>query len=122
VLKLIVLIKRRRGLDSAEFRRLYEQEHAPLAKRVVPAELDARILHYVQNHALAPRTGEPAYDCVTEIGFADESGVRAWTEWYRGPGGRVLREDEERFMDLDARVVLLSDERTITQRPIEEES
>lgn len=117
MVKLVVLLKRRPDLTLAEFCAYYEQRHAPLAARTIPPEVGDGITHYVQNHALAlgssSSTSEPPYDCVTEFGFADVDGLRRWAAWYAGPGGQVLRDDEERFMDTSRRVVVATDERHV---------
>ncbi|MFF3567565.1 EthD domain-containing protein [Nocardia jiangxiensis] len=113
---MIVLIARRPGLTLEEFCRYYEFEHAPLAARVIPADVSAVIKHYQQDHALriGRSPADPAYDCVTEFEFEDLAGLRIWTEWYRGPGGKVLRDDEENFMDIGRRVIVVTDVRPAT--------
>ena len=58
---------------------------------------------------------DPPYDCVTEIGFDDVAGMERWTRWYLGEEGKVLRDDEEHFMDPSQRVVIVTDER----RPVD---
>jgi uncharacterized protein (TIGR02118 family) len=115
VIKLIALIKRREDVTQEEFRDYYEQRHAPLFQRTIPHDVRAAIVRYVQNHAvvLGSGTNAPAYDCVTEIGFEDLDGMRLWSEWYRGDGGKVLRDDEEHFMDPSQRVVIVTDERDL---------
>ena len=115
MIKIVALIKRRADVSLAEFCDYYEHRHAPLFQRTIPPEVADAITHYVQNHALQLGSGatEPAYDCVTEIGFADLAGVRVWSEWYLGEGGKVLRDDEERFMDPGQRVVIVTDERDL---------
>lgn len=118
VIKLIVLIKRRPDLTLEEFCTYYEHRHAPLFARSIPPEVAAAITHYVQNHAVPLGTGSSAaYDCVTEIGFDDLEGMRRWTTWYLGDEGKVLREDEEHFMDPGQRVVIVTDERRIGTNP-----
>jgi HSP20 family molecular chaperone IbpA len=71
------------------------------------------IIHYVQNHAARLRgsSTDPAYDCVTEIGFEDLAGMKRWSDWYLGDEGKILRDDEENFMDPRQRVVIVTDER-----------
>ena len=110
MIKIIALIKRLPGMTAAEFRTHYEERHAPLFHRSIPDDVARAITHYVQNHAVGLGTGttEPAYDCVTEIGFDDLAGMRLWSDWYLGDGGQVLRDDEERFMDPRQRVVLVT--------------
>lgn len=111
MIKIVALLKRRADLTPAEFAEHYEHRHAPLFARVIPPEVEQVITHYGQNHAVDLGGREPAWDCITEIGFRDMAGVRVWSDWYAGPHGAVLREDEERFMDTAARVVVVADER-----------
>jgi hypothetical protein len=112
MIKIVALIKRRGDVSLAEFCDHYEHRHAPLFHRTIPPEVADAITHYVQNHALQLGSGvtEPAYDCVTEIGFADLAGLRVWSDWYLGEGGKVLRDDEEQFMDARQRVVIVTEE------------
>jgi hypothetical protein len=115
MIKIVALIKRRPDVTLEEFCHYYEHHHAPLFARTIPPEVADAIKHYVQNHALQlgrSRT-DPPYDCVTEIGFDDVSGMQLWTNWYLGEGGQVLRDDEETFMDPRQRVVIVTDERQI---------
>ncbi len=115
MIKIVALLKRRPDVTLEEFCTYYEQHHAPLFARTIPSEVAAAIKHYVQNHAL--RLGgsdtDPPYDCVTEIGFDDVAGMTLWTRWYLGEDGKVLRDDEETFMDPRQRVVIVTDERNI---------
>jgi uncharacterized protein (TIGR02118 family) len=115
MIKIIALLKRRPELTLEEFSRYYEHEHAPLAARSIPPEVARAIKRYVQNHAiqLGRSQTDPPYDCVTEIGFDDVAGMELWTNWYLGEGGKVLRDDEEHFMDTGRRVVIVTDERDI---------
>jgi len=112
MVKIVALLKRREGVSLEEFCDYYEHHHAPLFHRSIPPEVADAITRYVQNHALQLGSGgtEPAYDCVTEIGFADLAGMRLWSEWYLGEEGAVLRDDEERFMDPRRRVVIVTEE------------
>lgn len=106
--KIVALIPRRPDLTPERFRAIYEGEHAPLFHRTIPEPVADAIVWYSQDHAVALGRGVPAYDCVTEIGFADLEGVHVWSDWYRGPAGQVLRDDEERFMDVARRVVIVT--------------
>jgi hypothetical protein len=116
VIKIVALIPRRADLTLEEFREYYEHRHVPLFRRVIPPEVADAIIHYVQNHAvrLGDGTTEPPYACVTEIGFDDLDGMRVWSRWYLGEDGKVLRDDEEHFMDTSRRVVIVTDERDLT--------
>ena len=117
MIKIVALIKRRPDVTLEEFCQYYEQHHAPLFARSIPPDVTEAIKHYVQNHALrlGRSSTDPPYDCVTEIGFDDLAGMERWTNWYLGEGGKVLRDDEEHFMDPSKRVVIVTDER----RPVD---
>lgn len=112
MIKLVALIKRRSDVSLEAFCDYYENRHAPLFQRSIPADVAASIKRYVQNHAvlLGSSATAPAYDCVTEITFEDLSGMRLWSEWYLGDGGAVLRDDEKNFMDPSQRVVIVTEE------------
>jgi uncharacterized protein (TIGR02118 family) len=113
MIKIIALIRRRADMSPEEFRDYYERRHVPLFHRTLPADVADAIRHYVQNHAVRHGDGrtEPPYDCVTEIGFDDLAGKQRWSDWYLSEAGKVLRDDEENFMNLRQRVVILTDER-----------
>jgi len=115
MIKIVALLKRRPDVTLEEFSRYYEHQHAPLAARSIPPDVAGAIKRYVQNHAvrLGDSATDPPYDCVTEISFDDEAGMELWTNWYLGEGGKVLREDEENFMDPRQRIVIVTDERDI---------
>lgn len=111
MIKMVALLKRRPDLTLEEFCAYYEQRHAPLFLRAIPADVAEAIKYYRQNHAVRVGHADPAYDCVTEFKFENLAGLRVWSMWYRGEGGRTLRDDEENFMDIGRRVVLVTDER-----------
>ena len=115
MIKVIALIKRRPDVTLEDFCEYYEHRHAPLFHREIPPEVADAIKSYVQNHAvrLSRSKTDPPFDCVTEMGFDDVAGMEVWTKWYLGKGGKVLRDDEENFMDPRRRVVIVTDERDI---------
>jgi uncharacterized protein (TIGR02118 family) len=112
VIKVLAGLKRRPGLTPEEFATYYLETHVPLFRRVLPAEIAAGLEHYVQNHAvrLGRGTTDPPFDCVTEMGWRDLEAMQRWNAWYLSPEGKVLRDDEENFMDRDARVVVVTEE------------
>jgi uncharacterized protein (TIGR02118 family) len=117
VIKIVALITRRPDLTAEAFREYYHHRHAPLFRRVIPPEVADAIVHYVQNHTvrLGDGTNDPPYDCITEIGFDDLDGMRTWSRWYLGDEGRVLRDDEEHFMDPGRRVVIVTETMDLTE-------
>ena len=111
MIKLVAMLKRREDLSLDEFRAYYTDTHVPLFVRTIPPDIADAITHYVQNHAVQlGETTDPAFDCIVELGFDDLDGLRRWTSFYLGPEGHVLRDDEEKFMDVDKRVVVVTEE------------
>lgn len=117
MIKVIATLKRRPGMTPEEFSKYYFEHHAPLARRVIPPEVASGIRRYVQNHAIRLGRGasEPPFDCITEIGFDDLAALQRWRAWYEGPDGQVLRNDERNFMDVGARIVVVTEERVPPQ-------
>ena len=97
MIKIVALIKRKPDLSFEQFSDYYLHEHAKLCWSLAPPEVAERVVLYSQSHARALGRGPASapFDCVTEIGFADEDGLRAWNEWYLGPDGAELRADED---------------------------
>ncbi|MGE0066511.1 MAG: EthD domain-containing protein [Solirubrobacterales bacterium] len=110
MIKVVAMLRRREGLTHEEFFAYYEEKHLPLAWGLLPDEVTAVVVHYVQNHARRLGGSEPPFDCVTEIGFADADGMRVYNEWYLGPGGAAIRADEDNFVDKERSKVLITDE------------
>ncbi len=105
MIKIIEFVKRKAGLSPEEFRKYYEEVHAPLAVK----HLGQYYAKYTRNYVERSIEGEvPQFDCVTEMWFNDGRAAQALLRALGGSGasngyqtelGRVFREDEERFMD-----------------------
>ena len=111
MIKLVALLRRRSDLSPHEFRAYYVEQHVPLFRRTLPADMATVVKRYTHNHAvLFPVSeGGAPFDCVTEFEFDDLDGLRRWTSWYYGPGAQVLRDDENNFVDLSQRVVVVTE-------------
>lgn len=114
MIKVIALLKRKPGVTPEQFSDQYFNRHAALFRRVTPQDVLAGIPHYVQNHAITLGDGrsEPPYDCVMEMGFVDLASKDRWRAFYESPAGKVLRDDEELFMEPSERIVIVTEERT----------
>jgi uncharacterized protein (TIGR02118 family) len=111
VVKLIGLLKRKPGMTLGEFSRYWEEQHGPLVARVFPGAK-----RYVQNHpAKLSEGGEPQVDGVVELWFDDLESFRAASEFYLGDGGKVIRDDEEKFIDRSQMVFFVGEEKVIKQ-------
>jgi len=106
MVKGIALLKRKPGLSPEEFRKHYEGSHAPLALKLVPT-IRKYVRNYVTTTAFPPGAEEPEYDCITEQWFDDMEGFQAMMDTAGTEDGRVIAEDEEKFLDRTKTVYIL---------------
>jgi uncharacterized protein (TIGR02118 family) len=93
--KLVLLVRRKDGMNRDEFRRYYESTHAPLA-----AGLMAKCTHYVRNFVDEEVSGPLDFDVVTEFWFDAEGSFQdAMAPLASAATMQTLEEDEARFMD-----------------------
>jgi len=107
VLKLTFCLRRKPGLSLPEFQDYWLNKHGPLVRRLQPALGMAR---YVQVHrrddelglGLAKVRGAPEpYDGVAELWWESEEAFKASGRTPEGrEAGRLLLEDEAKFIDL----------------------
>jgi uncharacterized protein (TIGR02118 family) len=107
VLKLTFCLRRLSSLSLAEFQDYWLNQHGPLVRRLQPALGMAR---YVQVHRRADTLGDGAramrgapqpYDGVAELWWESDEGFRASGRTPEGrEAGRLLLEDEAKFIDL----------------------
>ena len=99
--KVIVLLKRKKGMSFDEFKRAYEAKHAIVGRSVAPL-----MRKYVRNFLtpasseLAPE-GDPPFDCVTEVWYDSEEDYRRTMEANASdPNAKaLLAQDREDFFD-----------------------
>lgn len=106
MLKLIVLLKRKRGITHEQFREHWETVHGPLVRRLTPG-----ILRYVQNHPEEPADG---IDGVAELWFADREGFEECRRFGTSLAAEPIHDDEDLFLDRSAMRFMVVDEREIS--------
>ena len=115
-MKMVVLFRRKQGLTPEQFREYYEKTHAPLALKLFPYFKDYRrnyIRHDLQHQRAGGEgvTAQLEFDAITEITFANPSGYERMMRAMADPAIREqVVEDEKRFLDRSATVVLLVEE------------
>jgi uncharacterized protein (TIGR02118 family) len=107
MIKLSFCLRRLPRLSREEFQKYWFETHGPLVRKHADA---LRIRRYVQTHTLigdaadslrASRGGPAGYDGVAELWWASEDDVAAALATPAGiEAGRVLLEDERKFIDL----------------------
>jgi uncharacterized protein (TIGR02118 family) len=103
------MVRRKPGIDRAEFREYYERVHAPLA-----ASLMQRCKRYVRNFVEDEPAGGMDFDVITEFWFEGEGN---WADlrgqFANAETSAILAEDEARFMDRSSmRIVVVRESET----------
>ena len=120
MIKLVFVIRRREDMPPEEFHRYWLEEHGPLARSLIEP-LGAR--RYVQAHTIAPelnpqlaatRGTAEAFDGLAEIWWDSiEALGAAFTSKEGQEAGRILMEDEARFIDFGRSSLFLAEEHEI---------
>jgi uncharacterized protein (TIGR02118 family) len=114
MVKMIAMVKKKDELTIEEFAQYWYQKHAPLARKLVPESVTAGWKKYLQNYAMSlnGETHAP-YDGVAELYFADLPAFWKWNDWYFSEDGKVLRDDEDNFMNRSQTVVIITEEKVV---------
>jgi uncharacterized protein (TIGR02118 family) len=92
MIKSLTFIKRKPGLSKEEFLTYWKEIHGPLAANVVPG-----LIKYVQCH---PVPGFPSdIDGIVELWWDSPAAFREFLAWRQTDESKVLRDDEEKFVD-----------------------
>ena len=120
MLKLSFCLHRLPGLSREEFQRYWRETHAPLVRRHAAA---LGLERYVQVHAAhdelsallrASRSAPESYDGVAELWWKSLEDLAAATATPAGAlAGRLLLEDERKFIDLASSPLFWAREREI---------
>ena len=123
MVKLSFCLRRLPHLSREEFQHYWFNTHAPLVRKHADA---LRIHRYVQTHTVAgeaadslraSRGGPAAYDGVAELWWNSPDEVAAALASPAGiEGGRILLEDERKFIDLANSPLFWANEREIIAR------
>lgn len=124
MIKLTFCLVRRPELSRAEFQRYWREVHGPL---VASVQAPLRIRRYVQTHSLpedaseglrAIRGGPVGYDGVAQLWWEsldDMAGLSSDPQAIEA--GRLLVEDERRFVDLSRSPLWWGEEHELIARP-----
>lgn len=112
MVKMVGLLRKKAGMTTAEFRAYYEGHHAPLASRLMPPGTDYR-RSYPNVVRIEGREaeGEPEFDAVSEVWFADRAAYETFAKAMQDPVNRAeIVEDEKLFMDRAATQIMVVEE------------
>lgn len=114
MIKFTILLKRRPTLSHEQFVAHHKDKHAALFMSMPVVQETVR--RYVQQHALPvtlPGMPPVKYDGVTELWFDD---IDALAKCFMDPEYlRVIRPDEESFLDVHGCDFIVSDETVVAQ-------
>lgn len=110
MVKGLTFLKRRAGMDVEEFQEYWRTRHPEVVTRL------PGLRRYVQSHTRLGgyRDGEPAYDGIAEVWFADSAALRALRDT---PEMAAVLADEARFIDRSTMGLILTDDHVIVDGP-----
>ena len=112
MIKTVGLLQRREGLDATGFREHYEQNHAPMATKLL------EFSGYQRNYPESDRArDELGLDGFSEFWFQDAAEISRIGELMQGDIGALFVEDELRFMNRPANQSYEVTERLYGTRP-----
>jgi hypothetical protein len=92
--------RRRAGMEMQAFIDHYETVHVPLVTRLAGAPPVYKRRYLLRGGGSDQAVPGLAFDVMTEVGFADKAGFKAWMAKLSAPGvGEVIAADEARFLD-----------------------
>jgi uncharacterized protein (TIGR02118 family) len=95
MIKTISFLKRKPGISREEFRKHYEEVHAPLAVKYLTG-----LKRDVRNHVLpTPGQPEPDFDCITEFWYEDMEAVQRVQEFLQTDEAKIINDDQDLFID-----------------------
>ena len=117
--KVMVMIKRKRGMSMEDFINYYETRHAPLGASKVP-NLKRYVRHFIRpfGNDIYSADAESTYDVLTEIWFDDEADFRRGIDYLSDPEtAAIIGADEEKLFERSSiRFMIMEDHETDLKR------
>jgi uncharacterized protein (TIGR02118 family) len=120
MIKLVYIVRKRDDVSDKEFHEYWLHKHGPLVKSVAKA---IRARKYVQSHTILPETAAslsqsrgmgPIFEGITEVWWDSVEDVTAGTSTAEGQeAGRLLMEDEAKFIDFKRSTIFFTEEQLI---------
>jgi len=108
MIKTFTFIKKKAGLSREEFLRHWKEIHGPLAAKVVPG-----FKRYAQLH---PVPGfDTDIDGIVEFWWDSQESFENFLSWKQTDEAKVLKEDEEKFVDTSQWVRFVAEEHVIAE-------
>ena len=121
MIKLIFCVKRRSDVSRTDFYDYWLNQHGPLVKSKAS---DLNIVKYVQSHTVNPELGssissnrgmlQEGFDGVAELWWTDLESLLSVNGSEAGKiAGKVLAEDEAKFIDMEASTIFFTEEHQV---------
>lgn len=116
MIRLIALLRAKKGMSAAAFREYYETRHVPLIEGINPY-ISGYTRDYITpgtavkgNLADGPGGWAPDYDVITMVTFANEDDLAKAREAFAKPENQAaIAKDEENFLDREAKIIFFAD-------------
>ncbi|MGH8595937.1 MAG: EthD domain-containing protein [Gammaproteobacteria bacterium] len=111
--KVMVMIKRKRGMSTDDFINYYETSHAPLGASKVP-NLKRYVRHFIRpfGNEIYGADAEPPYDVLTELWFDDEDDFKRGMAHLSDPEtAAIIGADEEKLFERSSIRFMIMDDR-----------
>lgn len=109
MLKEIALIKRKPGLSPEEFRKQFEEVHAPLELSLFPT-IRKYVRNYITANVITADAADPDFDCIAEHWFDNREDFQAMVDASTGDANRALGHSGKVFLDTTKTVYFLVEE------------
>lgn len=108
----LLLVHRKLGLSTADFRHHYENVHVPLLKSLAGSLFPlSHTRQYTQTISQGREATDNGIDCVTEMQFETAADFAKFSEFLAGASvAPKVQEDCEAFMDPSKTTVLIREE------------
>jgi len=110
MIKTIALAHRKAGLSHEEFCKYWEEQHGPLAARLVP-----RLRRYVQNHYIEVPGYKYEGDGIVEMWYDDLEAYQEFMTYIRSGEGKILAADTLNFADMSNSRLWIVEEHVIKE-------
>jgi uncharacterized protein (TIGR02118 family) len=119
MVKIVTLIKRKAGMSKEDFSEYWANVHAPLAmsEKGPPgfrryAQVD-RLRTPVVGEAGFEHLQDAEFDGIAEMWFDDWDSLNDCLTFFFGDEGKAVREDMDKFVDLESAVMYFGEDRVI---------
>lgn len=112
MVKVMTLLKKKAGLTQEEFSQYWKETHGVLVAKTIPG-----VKRYVQNHVIKlPGGREPSFDGVAELWYENMESWQKSAEWYLSDKGKIIRDDEEKFIDKSKMAFIVVEEEELFKK------